>query len=174
VQRFTDVVDRDTHDVLAHYGAVLYQAQCVERQICMSAPMLLGLSRENSNRKSLEALLDRLFSQTMGQTIQELRRKNAMPDGFATRIDNALKQRNFLAHNYFWERAAEFMTPAGKSAMRAELSDMELVFRKLDSDLHASFKAWALAQGVDESFVANLLARAEGGESFAEIEADLL
>ncbi len=45
-----------------------------------------------------------------------------------------------LAHGYFRDRAAEFMTKDGRDSMIAELEEAQSLFRRADSELEIAIK----------------------------------
>ena len=78
-----------------------------------------------------------MFGQTMGRTLSELERQGALPAGFESRLKRALKLRNWLAHDYFWERASEMASTAGRDLMRTELAEAAEALYALDDELVA-------------------------------------
>src|SRR4051812_37730377 len=98
MDRPTDSLGQDIHDVYAHFGVAMYAAQCVERQLVILAPMLHGMHPEHTTRAELDSLWDRMFAQPMGQTLRELERASRLPVGFEDRMKRALQLRNWLAH----------------------------------------------------------------------------
>jgi len=52
---------------------------------------------------------DTEFEKTLGRLISRLSQRVRIPSGLADRMKRALEIRNLLAHNYFWERSAQFL-----------------------------------------------------------------
>ena len=48
-----------------------------------------------------------------------------VPENLSWDLKNALNKRNWLAHDYFWERAVQFMTTEGRADMIEELLSIE-------------------------------------------------
>lgn len=72
-------------------------------------------------------------------------------------IEAALQLRNFLIHNYFWERMLQFNTSAGRQAMLDELYHACTIFQEVDSKVEAITKAWGAKRGVTEQIYAEEL-----------------
>lgn len=137
----------------------MYAAQCVERQLVILAPMLLGIHPTATTRAELDALWDRMFSQPMGRTLRELERNGLLLMGFQDRLERALRLRNRLAHNYFWERAGEFMEETGRAEMRTELSEAAEFLHSLDDELVQMTRVWRRSIGVSDVMIAEELRR---------------
>lgn len=163
MERPTDPTGTDIHDVYAHFGRAMYAAQCVERQMVILAPALLGMHPRSQRRADLEALWDRMFAQTMGRTLTEFERRGVLPPGFEDRLKRAIALRNWLAHSYFWERAAEFPSMSGRNRMRAELAEAAEMLQALDDELVKIGDEWRCGVGVPDEQVAEELRQLLGG-----------
>ena len=159
MKRPTDDLGIAIRDVFAHFGAAMYAAQCVERQLVIQAPMLLRMHPHVTTRAELDGLWDRMFGQTMGGTYRELERKGVLPVGCEGRLKEALRLRNWLAHNYFWDRATDFMTASGRERMRTELAAAAATLHGLDEELTDMSHDWRREVGVTDEVLAAELRR---------------
>jgi len=155
MDRPTDAVGIEIHDVYAHFGHAMFAAQCVERQLVVLAPMLLGLRPKLTTQPELAAIWDRMFAQSMGRTLRDLERESRLPPGFEDRLNEALQLRNWLAHNYFWERAGEFLSEAGRAKMRRELAETAELLHALDDELVQIGDEWRRSVGASDDLVAD-------------------
>ena len=64
-------------------------------------------------------------------------------DDFETNIEKALEKRNWLTHNYFWERTGYFMTVEGRNFMLKELQEVSSFFEGLYNYLVKITDEWA-------------------------------
>ena len=91
-----------------------------------------------------------LFRQTMGSMKKALLSRRPDIDHLDDLLIRAIRLRNFLAHEYFRQRAAALMTEDGKHEMIAELEDA--VALSLDADARLSPLTMEIikAAGVDK------------------------
>lgn len=140
-------------EVYAHYGLTMYQAQCVERALCIllasgKAPILKSITKYDYDN-----ILNTLFKHTLGGLIKEMRKDMEIVDDFEKNIEKALEKRNWLAHNYFWERAGHFMTFEGRNFMLKELQEITSFFEVLDDYLTKINVEWVKKNGITTEFL---------------------
>lgn len=121
-------------DVYVHFGLASYMAQCLERSIAMVLVFVYGKGPTEITRIELDQVLSKTFRKTMGQLIKELKHKNNT-DLMEVEIDLALEKRNWLIHNYFYDRAGHFMTQDGRDLMIDELIEIRGLLEKIDNFL---------------------------------------
>jgi len=148
-------MDENEHvkEVYAHYGLALYQVQCVERALC-----ILLASEKAPNVKSItkydyDNILNTLFKNTLGGLIRKMQKDIKITDDFEKNIEKALEKRNWLTHNYFWERAGHFMTPEGRNFMLKELQEISSFFECLDNYLVKIIDEWAKKNSLTTEFL---------------------
>lgn len=115
-------------EVFAHYGRAMYAAQCLEQSIFQHLVFFDLFPRtvsayttpENwaANFDKYEA---RELGQTMGKLIRHLQQVGQTTDVVEQLLTQALKDRNWLAHGYFSDRAVEFTVSDGRLKMIEEL-----------------------------------------------------
>lgn len=148
-----DPESQQIRDVYAQYGLAMYYAQCVERQLAIVAPMLHGMNIWTTTRDQLEKLLDELFKKTLGTVIKTLETSVGLPSGFEDRLRNALRLRNFLAHEFFWERAGTFTHEQGRHQMLTELREAAVFLAELDEEMSVLARNWTRDQGVTDEVI---------------------
>lgn len=134
--------------VYAHFGLAIYLAQCLEHGL-VNALVYLDLipnkAKVVQNRDewaaSVDEFMDRHFEHTLGRMICDLKRVTSVPARLESTLAEALRQRNWLAHDYFRERASEFMTVTGRERMIGELETAQNLFRDADRALDGAIKA---------------------------------
>lgn len=92
----------------------------------------------------------------MGQLINELLKASIIKATFESDLRQALKQRNWLAHNYFWDRAGHLLTIKGREVMIEELTHLAHKFGILDQQLTLVSERWLQKIGVKEDLVQDL------------------
>lgn len=121
-------------DVYAYYGLAVYLAQNVERGLSM----VLALDGQSMDMTAwdFDARLAENYQCTFGDLVSRfLKSSLAASSDLSERLQRANKQRNDLAHQYFWDRATQFVSPDGQLEMIAELRRIKAEFESLDDDL---------------------------------------
>jgi hypothetical protein len=127
--------DSHTRETYAHFGLAMYLAQVLEHGL-VNAMVVARLPEPNRiQRSSIDDFMDQKFEQTLGRLIRDLRDFVEVPDEVGDQLAEALRTRNWLAHAYFRERAAQFLTRAGRNQMISELKDAQELFHRTDRAL---------------------------------------
>jgi len=133
--------------VYAHFGLAIFLAQCLEHELVNSLvyldliPSKAHLVRTKDEwAAEFDAFMDRHFEHTLGRMIGDLGRVTAVPTELEANLSKALRTRNWLAHDFFRERARDFMTETGRNRMIVVLETAQSLFREADQMLHAAFK----------------------------------
>jgi hypothetical protein len=137
-----DQVGEEVKEVYARFGLAVYHAQVLEHGI-VNALVVLDLipSRRHLTRSPdewgsvVDAFMDRHFETPMGSMMRSLRGAAEVPSDLEDLLRNALKRRNWLAHDFFRERAHEFLTSAGRDQMLAEVDECRACFEAADKRL---------------------------------------
>ena len=83
-------------------------------------------------RREFDAILEGLFSKTLGQLVSEIGKVAELSEDEKERLQKGLSKRNWLAHNYFWDRGVAFLSESGRVSMIEELQEMTYSFETLD------------------------------------------
>lgn len=141
-------------EVYAKFGLAVYQGQVLEHEI-VNLIVWSGVgdgtyaSYEDTTTANVE-----MFRKTMGTLKKVLLSRRIDLGHFEADLIKAVTLRNFLAHNYFRERAAAFMTHEGRERMMAELDSSTEFFERLDGELttftHEIIKSFGLLEEMPE------------------------
>jgi hypothetical protein len=152
-------------EVYARFGWAVYEAQRIERDIAVLLATRYGPNIHEIPVDTFKEMVDGLFEQTFGGLLKSLEESVRMPKEVQSRLRDALNKRNWLIHNYFWDRVGHFLTDRGRQQMIAELEALAYQFAKLDSRLQQIMRNWARANGITdemlEAEIAELARRAE-------------
>ena len=74
-------------------------------------------------------------------------------------LQKALNKRNWLAHRYFWERAAAFISESGRESMIKELQEAACSFQALDELFTNRTIEWRETVGITQQSVDKELER---------------
>ncbi|HYT45612.1 MAG TPA: hypothetical protein VEP90_25025 [Methylomirabilota bacterium] len=145
-----DTIEVEYKEVYATFGLAVYLAQCFERQLGITLATVCLSDPDSVTREQYDALLSKNFKKTLGQLFYKMKDDLNIADEIKQEIEAALQLRNFLIHNYFWERMLQFNASAGRQAMLEELYHACTVFQEVDSKVEAITKAWGEKRGVTE------------------------
>ena len=120
-----DDLVRDTY---AHFGLAIYKAQVLEHGIVNAMVIARMPERGKVTRQDIDAFMGQQFKSTLGRLLREMRKITVVPDNLGNVLEQALARRNWLVHNYFGERAEEFVTDPGCHRMIAELESAQELF----------------------------------------------
>ncbi len=115
--------DEDEHvkEVYARFGLAVYYAQVLEHGLVNALVVLdlipnrrhLARSRDEWGTQ-FDAFTDRHFEATMGRLMKNLRAVTQVHADLEKLLQDVLNRRNWLVHDFFRERATEFMSALGR------------------------------------------------------------
>ena len=160
-------------EVYARFGLALYHAQVLEHGL-VNALVFLDLipsrraqvASASSWPQLLNGFMDRHFEDTMGQMLRSLAAVTAVPSELEGLLRDALQRRNWLAHDFFRERATEFLTSAGRDQMLAEVDECRFSFQTADRGLDDATRTSRQAAGISDEMLKRvtqeMIAKARG------------
>ena len=140
-------------EMFARFGAAMYHAQCVEKQLAILAATTFNPEFLKASTKERSQFLDRELARNLGELLRLLRQKVDIAATTDDRLATALHQRNWLAHNYFVDRADDIRTWDGRERMIEELQQAADDFSALDDQLTDVTKEWLARCGCDEEML---------------------
>ena len=153
----SDEVSEEVKDVYAHFGLAIYLAQCLEHGLVNGllfldhVPNKVRATKSASEwEASVDSFMDSKFQFTLGRMIRELKEVSAVDSKLEGLLATALTRRNWLAHEYFKDRAQELMTHAGRTQMVAELEDARELFLRADAALEKAIRPARLRLGLTD------------------------
>jgi hypothetical protein len=136
--------------VYAEFGIAMYNAQCLEREFAISLARVYYSGPNRITWAQFLNFLDSNYKKTLGKLIFEMRKTTSIPSDMESTLMEALKKRNWLVHDYFWDRAGHFLTAEGRELMINELRDTTNFLSQIDEELTVVNRAWATSKGVTE------------------------
>jgi hypothetical protein len=129
-------------EVYARFGLAVYCVQVLEHAL-VNALVILDLipSRRHLARSGdewgaeVDAFMNRHFEVTMGRMMKNLRDVTPVGSELENLLRDALRRRNWLIHDFFRERATEFMSSAGREQMLHEVDECRDLFQTADKRL---------------------------------------
>lgn len=122
----------DEKEVYAFFGLASYSAQCLEKAL-----VSLAFTYHLSNKDILTiGQWDELFSQvnkrTFGALLRVVKEEFSIDESMIEKLNKALSQRNWLAHDFFYDRAGHMVSDTGRGKMIGELSELLTLFNMCD------------------------------------------
>ncbi len=127
-----DPKSEQIREVYAWFGLTMFHAQCLERQLAIILATKYVPDPTRVSITAFDNILEGLFSRTLGQLVNEVGTLAELSGGEEERLQKALRKRNWLAHQYFWERSIEFLFESGRTSMIKELQELTDSFHTLD------------------------------------------
>jgi len=120
-------------DVYAYAGLALYWCQCFEQTLANILILQARITKQCVTLEQLDQYEEHVEAQTLGRLLKEVRQQVTFDEQAETLLPEALKQRNFLAHHFFKERAAVWYAKNGPERLGAELESIQTLMREADS-----------------------------------------
>jgi hypothetical protein len=157
---FQHNADEHVREVYARFGLAVYFAQVLEHGL-VNALVILDLipSRRHLFRSreewgvEVDAFMNRHFEATMGRMMRNLREATQTDADLENLLRDALRKRNWLVHHFFRERAAEFMSVAGRERMLREADECRALFHAADKALEAVVGPLREEAGITDEFL---------------------
>lgn len=149
-----------TKELYARFSLAYYQSECLHRELCNIYASSSLKNRLGITRPRVEELLNQAYSLTLGQVVDAL--KEILPDSFYVELVQAVKNRNFLAHHFWFERVHLMFNTAG--LLISELGKMSEQFSRLDKEASKVCKPFMENIGVTEEHIQNALAEILAGK----------
>ncbi|NTU49680.1 MAG: hypothetical protein HGA87_02080 [Desulfobulbaceae bacterium] len=155
-----DELDADSQlrrEVFALYGLAMYHAQCFEKSLVILVSMTFNKKYLSSPLHERDVFFDESFKKTAGALVKRLKEKIKVPETLEVQLVEAVHKRNWLAHDYFWNRAGELLNVAGNEKMVGELTDIYKYFDVIDKRLVVIYEKWAAKLGITEEVIQKMM-----------------
>ncbi len=137
-------------ETFACFGLAAYHAQCVEKSIAILVSSVFNKEFLKNNPEYRDDFFCENFKKTLGHLVKKLNQLVSVPGNLEKTLIEALEKRNWLVHDYFYERAGEILSTKGRKKMISELTEISEFFSNLDSHLTSIYKKWANKIGVTQ------------------------
>lgn len=127
-----DFDSQQRRETFALYGLAMYHAQCFEKSLVMVVSVAFNKEYFKSSYEKREELFSNTFRKTAGQLVVKLKGMVKASDELENDLVEAVKKRNWLAHDYFWGNSYNLLTTDGRDKMLNELHEISEYFSKMD------------------------------------------
>lgn len=154
--------NKEVREVYARFGLAIYSAQCLEHGLVNAflylhlIPSKMPLSRSKEWEDEVDSFTSKHFEHTLGRMIKDLEKFTNVSPSLSKKLSEALKIRNWLAHDYFRERAREFLSSEGRMSMIKELDDATSTMNAADAELSLTLDPMLKKYGITEELIAKV------------------
>ncbi len=152
-REYRDSESEQKREVFARFGLAMYWSQCLERQLALILVTKYGPGPNNISGTERDKILDGLFSKTLGTLVNKVGMAPQLSEDDKEQLSKAGDKRNWLAHDYFWDRAKEILSESGRTLMIEELEEAANFFEALDELFTKSTVAWLEEAGITQQEV---------------------
>jgi hypothetical protein len=155
-----DDENEQVKEVYARFGLAVYFAQVLEHGI-VNALLVVDLIPSRRHlapskdqwAAEVDAFTGHHFEDTMGRLINNLRSVTTLDADLESILRKALGRRNWLVHDYFRERAEEFISDIGRQEMLKEIDECRELLQLADASLDAIVRPLRTTQGITDEWI---------------------
>ena len=142
-------------ELFARFGLAYYHSECLHKELCNFLAISVFPSRHGITRPRIEERLVQAFALLLGLVVEELR--PLLPLDILADLEGAVKKRNFLAHQFWFERAHLMRTASGIETMIEELDAMSEQFYQVDDKCTRRFARKRRDLGITDKVIRSTL-----------------
>lgn len=154
--------DELTREMYARFGLAYYHSEVLHRGLCIILSMSDLPRKDLITRPRVEERLSHAFSLTLGDVVNELVGK--IPDEYSTRLEKARDTRNFLAHNFWFDRAHLMFQADHIRQLIGELDAYTEFFNRLDQEISQWFRGKRQELGLTDEVLQDCMSRILSGQ----------
>jgi len=148
-----DFNSQQRREAFALYGLAMYHAQCFEKSLVIIVSIAYNKKYFKSDFEQRENLFNDSFKKTAGQLLSKLKKMIRVSDDLEDVLVEAVKKRNWLTHNYFWENSLSIITTEGREKMINDLQELSNYFSKMDERMVEIYQKVFNKMGLTEDVV---------------------
>lgn len=137
--------DNEIRECFAYFGRTIYMVQTIEKGILNC----LILSYKNVTKARYDELLAEKSQLTFGQLKREIIEKQIFESEIIQRIEKFHEKRDWLAHNYWWDRAVEFYRDDLRFKIFEELDNLTTEFDEFNNLINDKYQQFISEHGQD-------------------------
>lgn len=140
-----DREEYETKECFAYFGRAVYMAQTVEKGIVNS----ILLSYKNITQHRYDELLAEKSRLTFGQLKREIIERSIFSSDIISKLEAFYEKRDWLAHNYWWDRSVEFYRDDLRHKIIEELDAISSGFEALELLIRENVELFFKDKGAD-------------------------
>ncbi len=145
--------------VYSYFGLAVYWAQCIEQTFENMIILYKIITEENVTRKYIDSIFQKIENSkaTMGKQIHNIKRVYSISNIHEKELNEILRQRNYLAHNFFKDNSLKFYSNEGRKEMIEECVNFIDQSKSLDKELNLYYEKYKQEIGITEDVINNQL-----------------
>jgi hypothetical protein len=176
-------VGKELREVYAHAGMALDNAQTLEHVLKHFIVLAAAIEKRTSEPPTstddvaraiadLEKFEAEMSRQTLGRLIHCIKSQSRLvhSEELEANLDQSLKDRNRLAHHFFWDNALTQRRSQGRRNMADELKRIQAQFKRTIEDFEQANKALREYLGITKDMIDKAFAAAQAGATEEEIK----
>jgi hypothetical protein len=148
-----EMENADLKEVYTFFGLASYSGQCLEKGLVNFAMAYQLLESSALTQDEWLELYNSLNKRTFGQLFKSVKKRAEVPEPLLSNLDRALIKRNWLAHDFFYDRAVHLTDHDGLVTMIQELRELTELFQVTDRMIDSVCKDVWHSFGVTEDWV---------------------
>lgn len=149
-------------EVFARFGTAYCESEVLHRGLCNIYALATFEGPENVTRPRIAEKLTHAYSLTLGQVIKES--KHLFPADIQEQLDLALSKRNYLAHQFWFEKNHLMFNKQGLLQLQKELIELTDFFDSLDKTISTFFSPIRHRFGITDEMIQEVFERFVQGE----------
>jgi len=151
--KMLETAEGQTNAVFACFGSAAQHAQLFEQGLSRFLITYNKLCNDDLSIEKLDAIASGLHKKTMGQLLKKLSQHVTVEDDSVFgEFEVALRQRNYLMHEFFLERNSELESEEGRMRLLKELLTVEGYLERSRVRINAMRIAMCETLGIDDEF----------------------
>jgi hypothetical protein len=143
----------DPKEIYAFFGLTMYTAQVFEKGLLNLVVVCKMIGKQGATRQDFDDFFETFDRKTLGQLLNVARSQIDFDESIDDKLNAALKKRNFLAHQYFWDNAHEMMSDAGRLDLVMELRNDIQLFKDADTAVESIFDPLRRKLGITDDIL---------------------
>ena len=154
-------------ELYAAFGLAYYRSECLHRGLCIILAWSSLPRRDLITRPRVEEGFAHAFSLTLGDVVAEL--EGVFHTELVDELQLAVDKRNFLAHNFWFERAHLMFSAENVRGLIAELDEYSELFDRLDKQVSDWSEPKRRELGITDEVIQDRLSQILTGQADAPL-----
>ncbi len=128
----TEPTEEEIKEVYARYGLTSYVAQLFEVELGQFLFHIIQMQAEPWTEEEADSIINDISQKTLGRLLNELKKKTTLEPELEQKLKDAVKNRNYLTHHFFYKNSFKFVTNRGQLEMIEELNSLREQFQEAE------------------------------------------
>lgn len=160
-EEFTNADSEEKHKLIyAYFGLAVYQSQCLEETFAMMLWTSKLFQDEIKTSREVNEIIDKIeqSKRTMGNFINEIKKKYDLPEDTTKRLGIILDKRNYLVHKFFKLEIQKVYSEYGQWEMIEYFCKFIDEAKQLDGELAEYYESYRRRIGITDLMIEKIMA----------------